>query len=405
MSESFVSSTWEQFLNLPNAPVDDFNRELAGYTFETHGTGDDLEVEAFPPPDRLMSTPLASSRDSGLSHPFHDLSTTPIPLCIVLKDLNTFPPFGVDTLPFEHPPARADKFCVATDTKFSNDDEKRAFVAQNGPTKAKRPVGRPKKQKEDIPSASPANGGASTQVQYTGDDLILLTREVVNVNPFIAAYGQKGASWQQIVDNLEERGFCHKITAANVQHKAEALISYKKDPNGKNKNLAKVTQYDESKDKSDDTKAKLKAKQDADREGGEAIHHAFITSCEEDESTDVEESTVDKSAGSRAASEAPTKPVLNTVSASSLLDILNSDDEKAKAKKKSKHRRTMDHYTSSLTGTDKLTTLLKEESTRRAAHDARMAATFETFVEDACEQKKEVTSLLCDLVNIAEKEL
>jgi hypothetical protein len=68
-------------------------------------------VEAFPPPDRLLSTPIASSRISPPSHPFRDLSTlpqqtptptltvmgppqTPIPSRIVLKDLNAFPPFG-----------------------------------------------------------------------------------------------------------------------------------------------------------------------------------------------------------------------------------------------------------------------------------------------------------------------
>jgi cytochrome P450 len=141
---------------------------------------------------------------------------------------------------------------------------------------------------------------------------------------------------------------------------------------------------------------------------------------DDDAPTDTEAPTVDKSTDSRAASESPTadkspgscaaseasiEPVANTVSASSSLDILDSDDEKTKAKKKSKRRRTMDRRTSSLAGTDKLAALLKEESTRRAAHNARMATTFETFVEDAREQKKEVTSLLRDLVNIAEKEL
>ncbi|KAJ7867697.1 hypothetical protein B0H14DRAFT_332227 [Mycena olivaceomarginata] len=345
---------------------------------------------------------------------------TPIPSRVVLKDLNAFPPFGVDTSPFNYAPARTNEFRVAADAKFRDDDQKHAFLSQNAP-KEKRQGGKSKK-KEDSPSAVATDNSTSTRAQYSGDDLILITREVVNVNPFIAAYGQKGVSWQQIADNLEERGFRHKITAATVQHKAEALISYKKDPNGKNKNLAKVigegtsasiiigallermeTQYDESKDKSDDAKAKLKAKQDADRVGGEAIRRASMQtmrkrarspsiSDDDDAPTDTEAPTVDKSTDSRAVSESPTadkspgsraisetpiEPVANALSASSSLDILDSDDEKTKAKKKSKRRRTMDRRTSSLAGTDKLAALLKEE----------------------------ITSLLRDLVNIAEKEL
>ncbi|KAJ6631093.1 hypothetical protein B0H10DRAFT_2183575 [Mycena sp. CBHHK59/15] len=94
-------------------------------------------------------------------------------------------------------------------------------------------------------------------------------QETLDMNPFLAPHGQKGPAWQQVCDDLIKQNFCHKtISAASLQHKVEALVSYKKDPNGKHKNLSNIiregtsasitigvllerleTQYDASKDK------------------------------------------------------------------------------------------------------------------------------------------------------------
>ncbi|KAJ7910208.1 hypothetical protein B0H13DRAFT_2329631 [Mycena leptocephala] len=193
------------------------------------------------------------------------------------------------------------------------------------------------------------------------------------------------------------------------------------------------TQYDESKDKSDDAKVKLKSKQDADCEGGEAIrrasmqtlHHKRVrslsTSDDEDKHTDMEQTTVAATASPSTAdaddatapseptaepSESAAEPANTSVSASSSLETLDSDaeDNKKSNQKKSKRRRTMDRRTSTA-GTDTLVQLLKAENARRAAHDAEVAASFNMFVKDAREQKNEVTSLLKDLVNLAEREL
>ncbi|KAJ7353506.1 hypothetical protein DFH08DRAFT_805052 [Mycena albidolilacea] len=446
MPDSFIPNTWEQLLNLPGAPVDDFNLELASFTFETHGTGNDFEVEAFPPPDRLLSTPIASSRTSPPLHPFCDLSTlpqqtptptltvigppqTPIPSRTVLKDLNAFLPFGVNTSPFNYASARTNQFCVAADTKFRNDDQKCAFFSQNTP-KERRQGGKSKKKK-DSPSAVATDNHTSTRAQYSSDDLILITREVVNVNLFIAAYGQKGVLWQQIADS-----YLIKRYVLIVPYVLSFILTISfEDLNGKNKNLAKVigegtsasiiigallecmeTQYNESTDKSDDAKAKLKAPfimPPCRQWASTHVLPAFLMTTTPlltrrppvDKSTDSlatsESPTVDKSPGSRTLSKTPIEPVANTLSASLSLNILDSNDKKTKAK----CCRTMDHCTSSLAGTGKLAALLKEESTRCAAHNTRMATTFETFAKDARKQKKEVTSLLGDLVNIAEKEL
>jgi hypothetical protein len=208
------------------------------------------------------------------------------------------------------------------------------------------------------------------------------------------------------------------------------------------------TQHDESKDKSDEAKAKLKSvrtphpfyltftyffylqKQDADREGGEAIRRASMqtlrkrarspsTSSDEGDYTDTEQPTADvptaPSGPPRATDSEVTVPIAPTteptttaISASSSLETLDSDAEgniKANEKKKSKRRRTMDRRTSSTAGSDQLVSLLREENARRAAHDAQMAVSFSTFVKDAREQKSEVTSLLRDLFNLAERDL
>jgi hypothetical protein len=94
--------------------------------------------------------------------------------------------------------------------------------------KVKRPVGRPKKNKESASLTEDASS-ATSRAHYTGDDLINIARMVVDVNPYIAPYGKKGIAWQQVIDKLVEQNFRHKtINTVTVQHKADALVSYKK---------------------------------------------------------------------------------------------------------------------------------------------------------------------------------
>ncbi|KAJ7910209.1 hypothetical protein B0H13DRAFT_2329632 [Mycena leptocephala] len=260
MSDTFIDNTWDRILNLPDAPMADFNRELAGYTFDTHGTGDDYEVGMFPPADRLLDTLPALSGLSRPSFPFIDLSTmpdktpkpraaltimgpppTPTPTShFVLKDLNTFPPVHMDFSMMEGTPLHPDDFCIAADRKRGlYNNETRALIGNSGTERVKRLVGRPKKVKENV---SPTDDASTTsKAHYNGDDLISIAHAVVDVNPFIAPYGKKGIAWQEVVDKLVDQNFCHKaVNVVTVQHKAEALISYKKDPLSKHKNLANV---------------------------------------------------------------------------------------------------------------------------------------------------------------------
>ncbi|KAF7334804.1 hypothetical protein MSAN_02367000 [Mycena sanguinolenta] len=452
-TRSFKTQTWEHILHLPDAPVDDFNRELAGFS---------RLLDSFSAPkDQNFPFIDFSTLPTNTPKPRRALTTmepppTPLPSSrLALQDFNSFTPYGIDNS-LRLPPLHSPSLPGNMDGLFNSDEAKRAFLAKRG--SEKKPVGRPRKQKENADTSTTPSDSTSNRAQYTGDDLIAIARVVVDVNPFIAAYGQKGAAWQQICDKLTENGFRHKsINAATVQHKAEALISYKKDPNGKNKNLSKVigegtsaaitiaallecieTQYDESKDKSDEAKAKLKAKQDADREGGEAIRQASMQTLrkrmrspspdtdddddDDDEPTDTEQPAapsttatgtarspdVTAATGTARSPDATSTPTASTqaASSSSSLETIDSDvEDNAKAnKKKSKRRRTMDRRTSS-GGHEAIAALLKEENTRRAAHDDRMATTFETFVKDAREQKEQMTSFLKDLVTLAKAEL
>ncbi|KAJ6468104.1 hypothetical protein C8R47DRAFT_1223396 [Mycena vitilis] len=496
MSDNLTNQTWEHTLRLPDAPVDDFNRELAGFTFESHGTGDDFEVEAFPPVHQLLDH-IPASWAPNL--PFVDFSTlpaitpdrhngltvmgpppTPTPATrFTLRDLNAFPQVGPDYSPLTYPPHRPDDFRVAADRKRGLcDDETRARIGGSGATeKVKRPLGRPRKQKENASPTDESDAVPGRRHTYNGDDHVAIARVVVDMNPWIAQHGQKGVIWQRCVEKLLALGFRHNnINATTLQHKCEALISYKKDPQGKNKKLANIlgdgksagiliaallermeTQYDEAKDKGDDAKAKAQAKHDADKEGGEAIRRASMQTLRKrrrspspsDEDTDLEDITVMPPATSTrtaasadtttsttpvatpapaatapaaaaaapaaaaaapaAAAAAPAAAAPTPVSASSSIEIIDSDvedDSKAAKKKPSKRRRLMDRRAaSSSSGTDAIVSLLKEESTRRAAHEAEMAATFKTFVNDAREQKDEVTQMLKGLISLAERDL
>jgi hypothetical protein len=156
MSDTFINKTWDCILGLPDAPTADFNRELAGYTFETHGTGNDYEVEVFPPPHCLLDTLPSSSGASGPSFPFIDLSTllsdtpkprhalsvmgpppTPTPTSrFLIKDLNSFPSAHIDFSAMEYPPYRQDDLCIAADRKRGVcDDETRALIGNSGSDK------------------------------------------------------------------------------------------------------------------------------------------------------------------------------------------------------------------------------------------------------------------------------
>ncbi|KAF8182444.1 hypothetical protein K438DRAFT_1767364 [Mycena galopus ATCC 62051] len=398
-----------------------------GYLFDTSGFGEDLEVEITQLSsertkamitDTITSTPSSPSPFPPLPfdptrYPFVDLSTLP----------TQTPAHAPDTLaisrtfPLPHPSPLPAPF-VVRDINFR--------IAANGKReviddKTHHAIGNSGANKENDNLSKP---GKST---YNGDDLIGFARACVNVNLWLAGHGKKGLAWEETLDIAsKQKGFHHvNMSASTLQHKCKAMIGFKKDPKGKNKNLAKVigvgtsaaitivallermeTQYDEAKDKSDDAKAVIKKKNDADHEGGEAIRQASLRGmCRKrsltPESDDSD--TTEPEADEKATSISDTAPDANrdagtpattpkTISASSSVEIVDS----TKDKKPTKRRRL--HECHSASSKDALIDLFREENQCRTEHDNCVATSLNTFVKDSREQKAEFTSLLRDLI-------
>ncbi|KAJ7170970.1 hypothetical protein C8R46DRAFT_1261868 [Mycena filopes] len=443
---SHTNNHWDRILHAPPPSLEELAADFPGYSFDTTGWGDDQDIEVLSLPPHMEAglplhtgTPSHPTVDLAMLHtPRRTLPTldtsqlTPFAPTMRLDNLNSFPAYpAVDAdeqnalLPYV-PAVLRTKHIAAASSRYNADVAANGGYAKlNGEPEVrkagsgalgvegekKRGPGRPRKEKENT-----AGAGEAASRKFTGEDLIMVVRATVDVNPFLAPHGQKGHAWERVVIALAEQNFRHDtISAASVQHKAEALISYKKNPSGKHKNLANIigegtsasitigallerleTQHDEAKDKSDEAKAKLKKKADEDNEGGEAIRQASMRtlrkrarSPDSDDATDPE-------------TDSPSSSARPATAADSSLETIDSDDndttngKKASKKPASKRRRGMRRSTSS--EADGLLGLMKAENERRAAHDARVAQSLETFVSDSRTQKNEFTSLLKELV-------
>ncbi|KAJ7788511.1 hypothetical protein B0H14DRAFT_2628255 [Mycena olivaceomarginata] len=262
---SRIDNHWDRILATPPPSLKELAADFSSYTFDTTGWGEDQEIV-------LTSLPLHMEarvpKAETPSHPPLDLSTFTMPQrrlpiletafitpldtshstlsSFVLKSLNLFPPFPpVDAdrqnelLPYvpevtraKHVAATSD--CYAADVAanrshgpFINDEIRRAIGnsgAKEGNDGKEKKRGRLRKEKENGESDTSTKGKG-----FTGEDLIVIARAVVDANPWLALHGQKGQIWQQIVNALSAQNFRHKtISAASVQHNAEALVSYKK---------------------------------------------------------------------------------------------------------------------------------------------------------------------------------
>ncbi|KAJ7754270.1 hypothetical protein B0H14DRAFT_3512618 [Mycena olivaceomarginata] len=376
---SRIDNHWDRILAAPPPSLEELTANFPGYTFYATGWGEDQEfVLTSLPPHMEARIPKIGTP----SHPPLDLSTftTPqrclpvlntvfitslntshsTPSSFVLKSLNSFSPFPpVDAgrqnelLPYV-PEVTCAKHVAAASNFYAADvaanrshgpatnDEIHCAIGNSsvneGSDRKEKKRGCPRKEKE--------NGEPDTSTKrkgLMGKDLTLIARAV---------------------------NFCHKtISAASVQHKAEALVLYKK-------NLSNVisegtsasitirallecleTQFDAAKDKSDNAKAKLKKKNNEDREGGESIcqasmhtHHKRArspASNDDANTTNCETSTLST----------------RTIAADSSLETINSDDDNAtNGKKASKRCRGMRRST--LSDPDGLLALIKAENAR-----------------------------------------
>ncbi|KAJ3991433.1 hypothetical protein F5050DRAFT_1812542 [Lentinula boryana] len=79
---------------------------------------------------------------------------------------------------------------------------------------------------------------------WTGADLISLARAVLEKEPFVQPHGKKGKVWDDIKEILvAEKSITADTHATAVQHKADSLVSYWKNPkstDGHIKSIAKI---------------------------------------------------------------------------------------------------------------------------------------------------------------------
>ncbi|KAJ7788479.1 hypothetical protein B0H14DRAFT_3504174 [Mycena olivaceomarginata] len=401
---SRIDNHWDRILAAPPPSLEELTANFPGYTFYATGWGEDQEfVLTSLPPHMEARIPKIGTP----SHPPLDLSTftTPqrclpvlntvfitslntshsTPSSFVLKSLNSFSPFPpVDAgrqnelLPYV-PEVTCAKHVAAASNFYAADV---AANRSHGPATndeihcaiGNSSVNEGSDRKEKKARVSEEREGEWRARHQHQEEGAHGQGSYFDRSRRRALHGQ---IWQQIVSTLSAQNFCHKtISAASVQHKAEALVLYKKTPTGNHKNLSNVisegtsasitirallecleTQFDAAKDKSDNAKAKLKKKNNEDREGGESIcqasmhtHHKRArspASNDDANTTNCETSTLST----------------RTIAADSSLETINSDDDNAtNGKKASKRCRGMRRST--LSDPDGLLALIKAENAR-----------------------------------------
>ncbi|KAJ3780581.1 hypothetical protein GGU10DRAFT_337053 [Lentinula aff. detonsa] len=172
-------------------------------------------------------------------------------------------------------------------------------IISQGPASPLKPVtsvpSSPGKENEGIKNTTKTKKRQS----WTGADLIALARAVLEKEPFVQPHRKKGKVWDDIKEILvAEKSITANTHATAVQHKAESLVSYWKNPkstDGRIKSIAKIfkdrpaykitiaalmdgidNQWDRGRNESEAVKEKNQKKKDEDTEGGEAIRHASL---------------------------------------------------------------------------------------------------------------------------------
>ncbi|KAJ7752348.1 hypothetical protein B0H16DRAFT_1837467 [Mycena metata] len=395
--------------------------DFHGYSVDTHGFGEDLDVEITElPSERRERTeyrlpPLRHS-PTPPPYPFLDLSTVPTqtpvrpdaltmlppatPARVALHDLNFFPQQGFDR--------RGPEYLPPDDFQLPRlmDDQGRAWSGETGTELKQKRKGKKAKKRQENFDAEAGKGG-----RYNGDDYIGFAR-----------------AWEKVLTTAPaQKTFRHHgMTASTMQNKCESLVGFKKTPGDpKYKTLAKLIgnntseaitigallermeiQYDEAKDKSDEAKAVIKKKNDEDREGGEAIRQASMrTMCRKRSLSPASDDTDDNA--TETDKDEPVKPSTPSSSLSTIDDDdkkkKNTDDaddnkKKKKAEKKSSVKRRRLSARRSILGQDALFQLLKEDNERRAEHEKEVSASLREYVKDSREQRGEFSSILRDLV-------
>ncbi|KAF8218150.1 hypothetical protein K438DRAFT_19315 [Mycena galopus ATCC 62051] len=204
---------WDRVLRLP-PDMAELAAEFPGFTFDTSGYGDDTEtkVTSLPPHMEARIPQLSKSTHESVMLPAIDFTQVktpklqPAPFVLQHRNSSTpFPAVEVDDM-HKNAPHTPGPFAA---TRWTSLEELEAARKAIGNSSAEEKQQGKQKGKE--------NGGTEDKLgkgkSFSGEDLIQLTRTVVDVNPWTASHGQKGHT---------------TISAASAQHKAESLVGYKK---------------------------------------------------------------------------------------------------------------------------------------------------------------------------------
>ncbi|KAE9406320.1 hypothetical protein BT96DRAFT_934317 [Gymnopus androsaceus JB14] len=211
-------------------------------------------------------------------------------------------------------------------------------------------TGKENKEKGDMKEKKGRRPGTKL---WQGRDLIDVARAMVDHTPFLQSYGKKGKIWAEIYTALLVDGFhLTDITPLALQHKAENLIGYWKDPDSNNPGIKAVAK-----------------KQEEDTAGGEEIRKASMRSLRQ--RNDQTNADVDDSDCNNTDTNIDTEPEDNTndtkvsvhkrkLTASSASSI--DDDNKPCKRQRSSVRRTGSQ------NTNEILLFLKDDSKDRKAH-------------------------------------
>ncbi|KAJ7042822.1 hypothetical protein C8F04DRAFT_1175925 [Mycena alexandri] len=370
----------------------------------------DSQSQSFQPTDfsrfSVFNTPTASQIPFGSPIPSYTAFSARIASDSDDFPANPFEPRPVTTAQFNSANERFERANEHAEVVLSvNRDRANArgdtLPLTGGNKLGKQATTATEQDKENVESRQ--EEGGEEKAKYTGPRLIILARAAVDAQPFLAAHGEKGSSWQSVVNimKLDKEFRNTSLTANSVQHKAEALVAFKKNPNAqKSKKLSSIIgqgtssgiiigallerleeQYDSAKDKSDDAKAKIKKKNDEDREGGNAIREASMKTFRKrrhDPSPASDDDTNLTDTGGASTS----TPASRAPAPSSSLETL---DEKPKRKRRRRN---------ASSDTDGLLALMQQESERRAKHDEKVEHSLDTFIDNNRKQKDEYLALL-----------
>lgn len=109
------------------------------------------------------------------------------------------------------------------------DQEPPSQSLARSPTPESHPPSRsasPASLKDRSPSRSASPVSPEHRTRYSGKEYIGLITLVLELNPFAAKHGNKGAAWEEVAEAVKAKGLFKSSSSETIKNKALALIKY-----------------------------------------------------------------------------------------------------------------------------------------------------------------------------------